>query len=586
MQEVNTRGTEIFPMNEPIKGRKKYSRLHGLPLVVAAVGVGLAAMLGAPKASEPGPTPPPAVVERDTTPVPVTEPPITPAPVTEPPVSQPPVSQPPVTQPPVTPAPVTEPPVTPYNPYNPYVPPVTRPPVTTPPTTPPAPTYTKPALNSVSARFDDETSDLGTFYYSFVLKDNDADLDKGVTAVLQVRNAGDSAWDDAGSGTYKGGSLELGYDADDIEIPDDEIGVVQEVQFKLDYTLTDGSTTGTISSWDEGKPLYAYAGEYMYPGQGEAHASGFFADFPVDTELLSKLQDGSVSLEKLLEDGTLTLTGARLIDDKTTRDISDAVVVDVNDDGTAVRISGLFENILNLDDEEDRLSVENGLFLEVTLNYKDSEKTVDWSSDEEARLMLEGELPWLSSRAIRSDLPDGTWYVPFSVELNDLENGIAVATLYDAETDQPLLDVNGNVITVTYSPDGTGTWSSQSALSYTPADPQTEPNRKVYVRVDYTLEDGSYSGTMTSATMTRQANRPDRKAARNPRQSESPLTEPLKKWPVSEMLPTMSRNCSPMIGTRTIKKENWAMTSRRTPVIRPVAMVVPLRERPGATAQA
>ena len=40
------------------------------------------------------------------------------------------------------------------------------------------------------------------------------------------------------------------------------------------------------------------------------------------------------------------------------------------------------------------------------------------------------------------------------------------------------------------------------------------------------------------------------------------------------------------MGTSTIRKENWAMTSRFTPLIRPTAMVVPDRDRPGATAQA
>ena len=41
-----------------------------------------------------------------------------------------------------------------------------------------------------------------------------------------------------------------------------------------------------------------------------------------------------------------------------------------------------------------------------------------------------------------------------------------------------------------------------------------------------------------------------------------------------------------MMGTRTIRKENCAITSLLTPQSRPVAMVVPERERPGATANA
>ena len=41
-----------------------------------------------------------------------------------------------------------------------------------------------------------------------------------------------------------------------------------------------------------------------------------------------------------------------------------------------------------------------------------------------------------------------------------------------------------------------------------------------------------------------------------------------------------------MIGIRTMRNENCAMLSRRTPQMSPVAIVVPERESPGATAHA
>ncbi len=41
-----------------------------------------------------------------------------------------------------------------------------------------------------------------------------------------------------------------------------------------------------------------------------------------------------------------------------------------------------------------------------------------------------------------------------------------------------------------------------------------------------------------------------------------------------------------MMGMSTMRKENWAMDSRLTPVRRPVEMVLPLRETPGTTANA
>ena len=86
-------------------------------------------------------------------------------------------------------------------------------------------------------------------------------------------------------------------------------------------------------------------------------------------------------------------------------------------------------------------------------------------------------------------------------------------------------------------------------------------------------------------TIQRQAKRPLMNAATKPRQSARGPTPPPK---VSFPMATLSRSsdCSPMMGIKTIRKENWAMFSRFTPVMRPVAMVLPLRETPGITAKA
>ncbi len=90
---------------------------------------------------------------------------------------------------------------------------------------------------------------------------------------------------------------------------------------------------------------------------------------------------------------------------------------------------------------------------------------------------------------------------------------------------------------------------------------------------------------LTMATIALQANRPARKAETNPTTRQIGLSPPPSSaWPVAAF--RMSRACSPMIGIRTIRKENCAMTSRFTPQRRPVAMVVPERDSPGATAKA
>ena len=47
-----------------------------------------------------------------------------------------------------------------------------------------------------------------------------------------------------------------------------------------------------------------------------------------------------------------------------------------------------------------------------------------------------------------------------------------------------------------------------------------------------------------------------------------------------------SSRASPRMGGMTIRNENWAIFSFLLPSIRPVAMVLPERLRPGSTAQA
>ena len=305
MLETNTRGTEIFPMNEPIQGRKPYSRLHGLPLVVAAIFVGLAGLLAAPESPAPVPDRP-AVVE--VTPTPETsEPPVTPAPVTPAPPVTPPVTPAPVT---ISPEPVTPTPGEPTDPpFNPYYPPVTRPPVTPrPPVVDPTPTYKAPALNGVSSQMGNIDGAVDYFIYGFDLTHNDVDLEKGVSVTMQVRDIGASGWSTPAetyitipTATYTGaGGAELTYNSEDITIPDGEIGAVQEVQLVFDYTLTDGSTAGQIQSWSVG-PLYAYAGSFVYPGNANTTDSEITASFP----LLSTLPNPSGS--------TVSLGGVELI---------------------------------------------------------------------------------------------------------------------------------------------------------------------------------------------------------------------------------------------------------------------------------
>ena len=89
----------------------------------------------------------------------------------------------------------------------------------------------------------------------------------------------------------------------------------------------------------------------------------------------------------------------------------------------------------------------------------------------------------------------------------------------------------------------------------------------------------------TIAIMNLQAKKPLAKAARNPSTSaRGPTPAPKEPLPVATFI--KSRNCSPIMGMRTIRNENWAMPLRSTPTRSPVAMVLPLREMPGTTAMA
>ena len=87
------------------------------------------------------------------------------------------------------------------------------------------------------------------------------------------------------------------------------------------------------------------------------------------------------------------------------------------------------------------------------------------------------------------------------------------------------------------------------------------------------------------AIITLQAKRPLTKADTKPsRRGREPTPAPKDASPAATL--RRSRLCSPMMGMSTMRKENWAMLSRFTPVRRPVAMVLPLRETPGMTAKA
>ena len=87
------------------------------------------------------------------------------------------------------------------------------------------------------------------------------------------------------------------------------------------------------------------------------------------------------------------------------------------------------------------------------------------------------------------------------------------------------------------------------------------------------------------AIITLQAKKPARKAATKPStRARAPTLPPKTSLPIATF--SRSSDCSPMMGMRTIRKENCAITSRFTPERRPVAMVLPLRDTPGTTAKA
>ena len=89
----------------------------------------------------------------------------------------------------------------------------------------------------------------------------------------------------------------------------------------------------------------------------------------------------------------------------------------------------------------------------------------------------------------------------------------------------------------------------------------------------------------TSSIIHLQAAHPTRKAAMNPTvRGIKPMLWDVNASPEPEIIFRQSRKASPRMGIITMKNENWASWSRRSPSKIPVAMVEPERLRPGRTA--
>ena len=88
---------------------------------------------------------------------------------------------------------------------------------------------------------------------------------------------------------------------------------------------------------------------------------------------------------------------------------------------------------------------------------------------------------------------------------------------------------------------------------------------------------------MTSEIIVLHAKSPEKNAAVNPAKREYRLIPDSAEENPPEI---SSRKLSPNIGTKTIRKENFAISSLLTPRRRPVDMVAPDLDRPGSTANA
>ena len=89
---------------------------------------------------------------------------------------------------------------------------------------------------------------------------------------------------------------------------------------------------------------------------------------------------------------------------------------------------------------------------------------------------------------------------------------------------------------------------------------------------------------LTSAIIHLQATQPEMKAAMKPAMRGSMAMSPPMASPFIILM--ASSNASPNMGGMTMRNENWAMAALLLPSMRPVAMVVPERLRPGSTARA
>ena len=83
-----------------------------------------------------------------------------------------------------------------------------------------------------------------------------------------------------------------------------------------------------------------------------------------------------------------------------------------------------------------------------------------------------------------------------------------------------------------------------------------------------------------------QARHPEMNAAKNPIINALVLMLPITASVPSFIILTVSSSASPKMGGITIKKENCAKDALLFPKSRPVAIVLPERERPGNTATA
>ena len=191
MREIDNSGSEIFPMDEEVKGGKNHKKIVAgslLAPVLAVAAAGLITLAAVAEMAENGSgsvwdsLPPPPVEEvlpPEEPVIPPEEPVIPPEEPVIPPEEPEKKPEEPTNPPPTTPPPTTPPPTTP--------PPTTPPPTTPPPTTPPpfvpiydpdpepvVPSFVEPSIR-FSAGFKNDYSDFSTILFNYNIDMGSAD---------------------------------------------------------------------------------------------------------------------------------------------------------------------------------------------------------------------------------------------------------------------------------------------------------------------------------------------------------------------------------------------------------------------------